>query len=288
MSQPSPPKRRTGVRGGARPRQRAYWIIGVPVAALALSGAIIALSVISSGSDEGGAGDQTPVATQHLCTSGSVPVDGRLCGQESAPVKVVELSDYQCPFCKRFVDGTEPEVETEYIQKGLVQLEFSYFAITGGNAPPDENEATLAAEAAECANDQRRFWEYHYRLYAEQWGENRGAFAPERLKQFATDLGLDRGEFDACLDSHKHIGLVEELRDQAVGAGACPNLRPRAYESRRLRKRRFERRRAGKPGKETSKRRGIQPVWWIRSPIRRGLPAGPACSPLFERLRPAY
>jgi protein-disulfide isomerase len=220
MSQRSPSKQRRGVRGGARPRLRAYWIVGVPVAALALGGAIIALSVASRGGDQGGPADQTPVATQHLCASGSVPVDGRSCGEDSAPVKIVELSDYQCPYCKRFVDGTEPEVEREYIQKGLVQVEFRYFAITGGNAPPDENEATLAAEAAECANDQGRFWEYHYKLYAEQSGENRGAFLPERLKQFATDLGLDRTEFDACLDSHKHIGLVEELRDQAAAAGA--------------------------------------------------------------------
>ena len=220
MSRPSSPKRRKGVRAGARARPRVSWIVGVPVAALALGGALIALSVASRGGNEGGTGDQTPGAGQRLCASGSVPVSGHLCGQDSAPVKIVELSDYQCPFCKRFVDGTEPKVEGEYIQKGLVQLEFRYFAITGGNAPPDENEATLAAEAAECANDQGRFWEYHYKLYAEQRGENRGAFAPERLKQFATDLGLDRAEFDACLDSHKHIGLVEEQRDQAAAAGA--------------------------------------------------------------------
>lgn len=220
MSRRSSPKQRKGVRGGAKPRQRAYWIVGVPVAALALGGVLIALSVISSGGDEGGGANQTSGAAQHLCASGSAPVNGRLCGQDSAPVKIVELSDYQCPYCKRFVDGTELGVETEYIQEGLVQLEFRYFAITGGNAPPDENEATLAAEAAECANDQGRFWEYHYKLYAEQSGENRGAFLPERLKQFATDLGLDRGEFDACLDSHKHIGLVEELREQAAATGA--------------------------------------------------------------------
>ena len=220
MSRRSSPKQREGVSGGAKPHQRAYWIVGVPLAALALGGVLIALSVASRGGDEGGAGDQTAVAARHLCTSGSVPVDGRTCGEDSAPVKIVELSDYQCPFCKRFVDGTEPGVETEYIEKGLVQLEFHYFAITGGNAPPDENEATLAAEAAECANDQGRFWEYHYKLYAEQSGENRGAFLPERLKQFATDLGLDRAEFDACFDSHKHIGLVEELRDQAAATGS--------------------------------------------------------------------
>jgi protein-disulfide isomerase len=222
MAQPRSPGGKGRVRRGQPRRLSTPWIVATTAVALGLVVALIALSLATRSDNEDGDGgaDQTPVATQRLCASGSVPVDGRICGQDSAPVKIVELSDYQCPFCKRFVDGTEPEVEREYIQKGLVQLEFCYFAITGGNAPPDENEATLAAEAAECANDQGRFWEYHYKLYAEQRGENRGAFAPERLKQFATELGLDRGEFDACLDSHKHISLVEELRDQAAAAGA--------------------------------------------------------------------
>jgi protein-disulfide isomerase len=200
---------------------RGAWLITIAVLALTLTGALIVFGVITRSEDDGGAGaGQTSSAVERLCASGRVPVDGRTCGEDSAPVKIVEFSDYQCPFCKRFVDGTEPEVAREYIQKGLVQLEFSYFAITGGNAPPDRNEATLAAEAAECANDQGRFWEYHYKLYAEQRGENRGAFAPERLKQFATDLGLDRSKFDSCLDSHEHIDLVENERQRAVEAGA--------------------------------------------------------------------
>jgi protein-disulfide isomerase len=220
MSRSSSSKREKALRGGARAHRRVFWIAGVTMAALALGGALIALGAVTRGGDEGAAGDPTLGAALHLCASGSVPVNGRVCGQDSAPVKIVELSDYQCPFCKLFIDGTEPELEREYVQKGLVQLEFRYFAITGGSAPPDSNEATLAAEAAECANDQGRFWEYHHKLYAEQHGENRGAFLPERLKQFASDLGLDRGEFDACLNSHEHIGLVEELRDQAAAAGA--------------------------------------------------------------------
>jgi protein-disulfide isomerase len=220
MSRPSSSKRKKSGRGGGRRRLSAFSIIAVTAVALVLGGALIALTTVTRGGEEGAIGDPTLGATLHLCASGGVPTNSRVCGQDSAPVKIVELSDYQCPFCKRFVDGTEPGVEREYVQTGLVQLEFRYFAITGGNAPSDSNEATLAAEAAECANDQGRFWEYHYKLYAEQRGENRGAFLPERLKRFATDLGLDRGRFDACLDSHKHIGLVEDHRDQAVAAGA--------------------------------------------------------------------
>ena len=105
---------------------------------------LIIVSIATRSNDEEGSGvRQTTVATQHLCASGKVTVDGRTCGQDSAPVKIGEFSDYQCPFCKRFVDITEPEIEREYIQKGLVQL-----------------------------------------------------------------------------DSHKHIGLIEEQRDQAAEAGA--------------------------------------------------------------------
>jgi protein-disulfide isomerase len=220
MSRPGSSRRSKAGRGGGRRRLSAFSIIAVMAAALALGGVLIGLTAVTGGSDEGVTGDQAVGDAPHLCANGAVPTNSRFCGQDSAQVEIVELSDYQCPFCKRFVDGTEPDVEREYVQKGLVRLEFRYFAITGGNAPPDTNEATLAAEAAECANDQGRFWEYHYKLYAEQRGENRGAFLPERLKQFASDVGLDRSEFDACLDSHKHIDLVEELREQAAAAGA--------------------------------------------------------------------
>jgi protein-disulfide isomerase len=220
--------RRRPKREGAAPtgghirRLPTPWIIAATAIALALSGTLIAVSMATRSSDENGPSgvEPTAAAAQHLCASGTVPVDGRTCGPDSAPVKIVELSDYQCPFCGLFVNTTEMEIEREYIQKGLVQLEFHNFAITGGTAPPDSNESTLAAEAAECANDQGHFWEYHYKLYAEQQGENRGAFLPERLKQFASDLGLDRVEFDACLDSHKHIGLIEQEREEAAQTGA--------------------------------------------------------------------
>lgn len=221
MVTPRSPEQEEGNRGSRTRRRPASWLIGVMVAAVALSAAVIIISIAtrSGGEDDLPGVGGTAVAAQHLCASGSLPVDASTCGPDSAPVKIVEFADYQCPWCKHFVDTTELELETEYIQKGLVQLEFRSLAITGGNAPPDRNEATLAAEAAECANDQGRFWQYHHKLYAEQHGENQGAFLPERLKQFATNLGLDRGEFDACLDSHKHIALIEDERNEAVEAG---------------------------------------------------------------------
>ena len=195
--------------------------------AVALAVAAVAVAILASelfhdrGSEPAMADEETPAsASDHLCASGLVPVDGRKCGPDSAPVKIIEMSDYQCPWCKRFVDTTEKAIEEQYVAEGLVQIEFHNFAVTGGNLPKEVNEATLAAEAAECANDQGRYWEYHYKLYAEQQGENEGAFRPERLKQFAAELGLDQEEFDTCLDSHRHIDLIEREREEATSLGA--------------------------------------------------------------------
>ncbi len=126
---------------------------------------------------------------------------------------------YQCPWCKRFVDTTEKDVEDQYVAKGLVQIEFHNFAVIGGNQPKEQNESTLAAEAAECANDQGRYWQYHYKLYAEQNGENEGAFRPEKLKQFAAELGLDQQEFATCLDSHRHYDEIAREREEAIALG---------------------------------------------------------------------
>jgi protein-disulfide isomerase len=193
--------------------------------ALAVAAAAVAILASELFHDRGGEplilGGATPVsASDHLCAGGQVPVDGRKCGPDSAPVKVIEMSDYQCPWCKRFVDTTEKAVEEQYVAKGLVQIEFHNFAVTGGNQPKEVNEATLAAEAAECANDQGWYWNYHYKLYAEQQGENEGAFRPEKLRQFAADLGLDQEEFDKCLDSHRHYDKIAQERDEAIALGA--------------------------------------------------------------------
>ena len=205
-----------------RPDRRRLLLGAVALAVAAVAVAILASELFHDrGGEPAMADEETPAsASDHLCASGLVPVDGRKCGPDSAPVKIIEMSDYQCPWCKRFVDTTEKEVEEQYAAAGLVQIEFRNFAVTGGNLPKEVNEATLAAEAAECANDQGRYWEYHYKLYAEQQGENEGAFRPERLKQFAAELELNQQEFDACLDSHRHIDLIEREREEATSLGA--------------------------------------------------------------------
>lgn len=87
-------------------------------------------------------------------------------------------------------------------------------------------ESELAAQAAECANDQGRFWDYHDVLFANQEGENRGAFLSENLKRFAEALALDGMAFDSCLDSGKYASKVTDDTDEArqQGVNATPTI----------------------------------------------------------------
>lgn len=80
-------------------------------------------------------------------------------GIDSAPVTIVEYSDYACPFCKRFATQTKPQIVEEYIESGQVRFVRKDFIAVGGNK---------AAEAAHCAGDQGAYWEYHDLLMARQ------------------------------------------------------------------------------------------------------------------------
>lgn len=105
-----------------------------------------------------------------------------------------------------------PIIEEEFVASGQAKVEARPVAILGG-------ESELAAQAAECANDQGRFWEFQDTLYANQRGENRGAFSPEKLMRFAEALGLDTTAFDCCLDGGKYAAAVRDNTDAARRQG---------------------------------------------------------------------
>jgi protein-disulfide isomerase len=132
-------------------------------------------------------------------------------GVESAPVIIIDFSDFQCPRCERYVQSTEPEIKKEYIETGNVTYVFKHFPWRG-------TDSFSAALASECANEQGKFWEYHDVLFQNQQGVDSGWASREKLKEFASAIGLDRQQFDSCLDSEKYksnidrdLALVEEL-----------------------------------------------------------------------------
>ena len=124
-------------------------------------------------------------------------------GNADAKVTVVEFADFQCPFCGRYFKEVLPEIKEKFIDTGKVKFVFMNFAFLG-------QESKDAAQAAKCAQDQGMFWEYHDELYANQQGENIGAFSVENLKKFALKLELNSDEFNQCLDSKKYEKTITE------------------------------------------------------------------------------
>ena len=133
---------------------------------------------------------------------------GMAMGDPTAPVKVDVYSDFQCPACKSFAETIEPQLVDQYISKGLLYLTYRPFRVIG---PESDN----AAEAAYCAADQNKFWEYHDILYANWTGEEAGDFSDRRLKAYAESIQLDTAAFNRCYSSGKYRTQVQN--DQQAG-----------------------------------------------------------------------
>ena len=123
-------------------------------------------------------------------------------GAEKAPVTIVKFEDFECPFC-RTVQPTLTELLKKY--NGKVRLVHKDLPLE------IHPKAQLAAEAARCAGDQGKFWEYHDALY-----NNAPNLRPADLKAYAKRLGLDLPSFEQCLASGKHRRAVQ--KDLADGA----------------------------------------------------------------------
>jgi protein-disulfide isomerase len=133
-------------------------------------------------------------------------------GPPDAPVTIVEFSDFQCPYCRR-VQPTLKRLLEEY--EGKVKLVFRDFPLR--NIHP---QAQKAAEAAQCAAEQQKFWPYHDKLFATS------NLQVDDLKRYAQELELDTEQFNACLDSDKYAQEIEaDLQDgQNAGVSATPSF----------------------------------------------------------------
>jgi protein-disulfide isomerase len=134
-------------------------------------------------------------------------------GRASAPVTLIEFSDFQCPFCQR-VAPTIKKLRDTYGDK--VRIVWKDFPLTQIHP-----QAFKAGEAAHCAGDQGKYWEYHDRLFA-----NQQQLQPEELKKHATDLGLDATAFNTCLDSSKYGERVRDgvAQGTRLGVNSTPTI----------------------------------------------------------------
>jgi protein-disulfide isomerase len=128
-------------------------------------------------------------------------------GKKDAPITIVEFSEYQCPYCKRYVDETYVQIWEEYGDQ--VHYVFRDYPL------PFHPHAQKTAEAARCAGDQGQYWPMHDLLFDErdQWAEKEEITAD--LSGYASQLGLDQVEFEDCLSSGKQTQAVKD--DLALG-----------------------------------------------------------------------
>jgi protein-disulfide isomerase len=142
-----------------------------------------------------------PIFRAEVSTDG-----GPFKGTATAPVTIVEFSDFHCPFCKRVLP-TLTQIESQYGDK--VKLVFRDYPID--QLHPG---ARKAHEAARCANDQGKFWAYHDLLFANTPKTN-----PQQLKAYAQEVELDVVAFDQCLTSGKYHAAVQKDVEEGMRAG---------------------------------------------------------------------
>jgi protein-disulfide isomerase len=142
---------------------------------------------------------EAPVTPESQFVRYDIPTDGfPSFGPDDAKIVIVEFSDFQCPYCRRFHEQTYQSLLSAYPG----QIRFVYRNLP---LPPTMHpEAMSAAVASLCANDQDAFWDYHEKLFS---SETLGA---ETYIQYATELGLNVEEFTACLSSGKHDEFIQQ------------------------------------------------------------------------------
>ena len=134
-------------------------------------------------------------------------------GRASAPVTLIEFSDFQCPFCQR-VEPTLKKIRETYGDK--VRIVWKDFPLTQIHP-----QAFKAGEAGHCAAEQGKFWEYHDQLFG-----NQQALMPDDLQKYAAAVGIDAERFNSCLDTSKHAEVVRDgvAQGTRLGINSTPTV----------------------------------------------------------------
>ena len=186
---------------------------------------IVVLAVVSltgGGSDRPSsapAASSDPVARARLEVPRRDPGDPLALGRPDAPVVMAEWGDFQCPFCRLWAERDQPPLVAQYVEKGLVRIEWHDFAYLGP-------ESVLAARAARAAGRQGAFWPFHDALYRDQPRENSGAITDASLAATAARLGLDVPRFRAdYADPAIARAVADDQRYGAsLGIGGVPSF----------------------------------------------------------------
>ncbi len=134
-------------------------------------------------------------------------------GDEDAPIRIVEISDFECPFCARFYQESYRAIDSLYVQTGIAR--YLWISFPNSTHP----RAWPAIEAAFCAGAAGRFWPMHDVLFErrEEWTESRDPNA--LFLTYAEGIGVDRESFSACLRNDQTAPLQVRDYESAIAAG---------------------------------------------------------------------
>ncbi|HEX5825547.1 MAG TPA: thioredoxin domain-containing protein [Candidatus Limnocylindrales bacterium] len=166
-----------------------------------------------------GQGAAPPAGADPIGPSSTYPSNlakGSVLGRPDAPVTLEVWSDFQCPFCGQFARTYLPRLVTDFVVGGQLRI-VAYDVDFVGRG--DQNESVDAAVAASCAADQNRYWELHDVIFANQNGENEGAFSRARLAQMAAKTDIDVDSWNTCQSDPGRATTVARTTADALAAG---------------------------------------------------------------------
>ncbi len=200
------------------PKLNLYLPASILLAAILVSGSLFYTRF--SGTPGEGADKGAAQAIKNVQVSAD---DDSYMGDKSAPVKMIEFSDYQCPFCRTFWKETFPSIKRDYIDTGKVVFIYRDFPLSFHPA------AHISAQSAQCAGDQGKYWEMQDKIFGEQDKKGSGTiqYGATDLKKWAQEIGLDMNKFNQCLDSEKFKAEVD--KDLADGSKAGVNGTPSSF-----------------------------------------------------------
>ena len=137
-------------------------------------------------------------------------------GSDNATVILVEFSDYQCPFCRRFWLQNFPVLKKEFVDTGKVQVVYRDFPLDFHPA------AEISAESVYCAGEQNKSWELHDLIFSEQTKVSSNGivqYTESDIKQWVKELDIDTTAFEDCLDSGKYAKAVADSHNEGIALG---------------------------------------------------------------------
>ena len=187
------------------------------IAACAVAGCNSSASHRSSSVAASAAVASQPPASEPA-TKGDTALDraadhARVQGSANAPLWVVEISDFQCPFCREWHDQSYQAIKSQYVDTGKIRLAYINYPLS------IHKNAWPAAEAAMCAAAQGKFWPMHDSLFASQSRWENAANPQPTLDSIAASLGVSHDAYTTCVSQHQMRALIQADVDRANESG---------------------------------------------------------------------